>query len=351
MSEEHRLDGPSLRLGRRGKLFRHDGKEQRDVAPLARATTPGPSAHAHAHAHAHFNAHAHAHAHFSASTQGAGTAPTGSPALNGDPVPAFGDQVISTWRELRDLVQLRDIAIETTAAAEFEGTLNTAKNEDAGLAKAHNAYVSNIAKQKLSKNVYAYERLPLQPPPGMQETREEVRELHRKQTRLRGDEFRQKEIIRQVAANNPTDMLRRLGIEELAGYRATRALISTVLQLSERVGYVYKTRYTRPRPSHVDNALRPFIGIPPHPSYPSNHAFQDTCVALVLSRAIPEYTATQELFHVAQRIGENREYAGLHYKSDTEAGVELAGKFAPYLFYACRYQMRAVQREWYEGRS
>ena len=213
MSEEHRLDGPSLRLGRRGKLFRHDGKEQRDVAPLARATTPGPSAHAHAHAHAHFNAHAHAHAHFSASTQGAGTAPTGSPALNGDPVPAFGDQVISTWRELRDLVQLRDIAIETTAAVEFEDTLKTVKNEDAGLAKAHNAYVSNIAKQKLSKNVYAYERLPLQPPPGMQETREEVRELHRKQNRLRGDEFRQKEIIRQVAANNPTDMLRRLGID------------------------------------------------------------------------------------------------------------------------------------------
>jgi membrane-associated phospholipid phosphatase len=138
-----------------------------------------------------------------------------------------------------------------------------------------------------------------------------------------------------------------LGIEHQSGYGATKTLIQTVLQITERVGYVYKARFARPRPNAIDPTLRPFLPDPPHPAYPSNHAFQNFSVAEVMSRAIPEASATTELFHVARRIGENREYAGLHYPSDTRAGEELARAFAPYLLYVCRSKIRLAQREWY----
>lgn len=66
----------------------------------------------------------------------------------------------------------------------------------------------------------------------------------------------------------------------------------------------------------------------------------------MLNRALPELPATVELFHVARRIGENREYAGIHYPSDTDAGEILARQMAPYFMYVCRSAIRAAQQDW-----
>ncbi len=150
-----------------------------------------------------------------------------------------------------------------------------------------------------------------------------------------------------MTANNPMDILRPLGIEEFGGFPATRDLIRTVLQITERVGYVYKAMFLRIRPNAAATDLRPFIANPPHTAFPSNHAFQNHSLALTLIRCIPEVPATAELLHVAHRIAENREFAGVHYRSDSEAGYRLARQFSPYLFQICRYKMRAAQREWY----
>ncbi|WP_394153356.1 hypothetical protein [Loktanella salsilacus] len=61
---------------------------------------------------------------------------------------------------------------------------------------------------------------------------------------------------------------------------------------------------------------------------------------------MPELPAAVELFHVAQRVAENRKMAGIHYASDSMAGRELARMFAPCLIYACRRLMRDALAEW-----
>jgi hypothetical protein len=69
-------------------------------------------------------------------------------------------------------------------------------------------------------------------------------------------------------------------------------------------------------------------------------------VAEVMTRMLPEMPGATELFHVAQRVAENREMAGIHYASDSYAGRELARLFSPYLVLACRRLMRDALQEW-----
>jgi hypothetical protein len=61
---------------------------------------------------------------------------------------------------------------------------------------------------------------------------------------------------------------------------------------------------------------------------------------------VPEHPASSELFRSARRIAENREWAGIHYASDTKAGHDLARMFLPTLEFVCRRQMLAAQDEW-----
>lgn len=92
--------------------------------------------------------------------------------------------------------------------------------------------------------------------------------------------------------------------------------------------------------------MRPLLPNPAHASYPSNHSFQSFSVAFVFSRLLPEHPASTELFRSARRIAENREWAGLHYASDTEAGHDLARVVAPVMERICKRQMLAALREW-----
>lgn len=191
-----------------------------------------------------------------------------------------------------------------------------------------------------------WENLPLAPPPGLAQTERELAALAIKENALVGDPLRQAEILDQVSSAQFSEVLRPLGISDPSEAPATAHLIEVVMNMTERVGYVYKRKFNRPRPNQVAVWLRPFLGNPAHESYPSNHSFQMFSVAEVMSRLLPELPATGELFHVAQRVAENREMAGIHYASDSVAGRELARMFTPYLCYACRRLMRDALREW-----
>ena len=76
----------------------------------------------------------------------------------------------------------------------------------------------------------------------------------------------------------------------------------------------------------------PAIPIPGHPSFPSGHATQSMLMALCLGEALAAYddvpgrpgTWAPLLQALSCRIARNREIAGLHFKSDTVAGFELA---------------------------
>jgi membrane-associated phospholipid phosphatase len=125
------------------------------------------------------------------------------------------------------------------------------------------------------------------------------------------------------------------------------SLVLLVLLLCDEIGLLYKARFDAPRPNMTEPRLRPSLPNPAHASYPSNHAFQSFAVAFVISRIIPEHPASSELFNRARRVAENREWAGLHYAADTQAGHDLARMVMPVLEVVCRDQMLAAQREWF----
>jgi hypothetical protein len=192
---------------------------------------------------------------------------------------------------------------------------------------------------------FPFERLLDMRPPGPDETRSEIELIRDMQRSLVRDRIRQEEILRQADTTDLSDIYRPLGMDG-GGYPETEDLIDLVLETAERVGYFYKHIFNRRRPNEVDVRLRPFIDVPPHAAFPSNHAFQMFSVAEVFSRILPEHPGSPELFYVAQRVAENREFAGLHYKSDTDAGRRLAQRFAPYLVVALRREIGRALAEW-----
>ena len=83
-----------------------------------------------------------------------------------------------------------------------------------------------------------------------------------------------------------------------------------------------KHKYNRARPYHLDTSIVPAITPPKHPSYPSGHSTQAYFIAYLLGEKHKH--KEEEYLKISQRVAENREYAGVHYKSDTAYGKELA---------------------------
>ncbi len=83
-----------------------------------------------------------------------------------------------------------------------------------------------------------------------------------------------------------------------------------------------KKEFARPRPSHLDPSLDTVIENPAHASYPSGHATQAHIVALVLADFDPANAQRYKKF--AFDIAHRREIAGIHFPSDTKAGIEFA---------------------------
>jgi hypothetical protein len=91
----------------------------------------------------------------------------------------------------------------------------------------------------------------------------------------------------------------------------------------------FKLIYSRPRPSQICPALLPCLPVPGHASYPSGHSTQAHLVANCLIDVIQtpggaNAVMMSDLTALANRIARNRELAGLHYPSDSGAGVQLA---------------------------
>ncbi|MBO9464613.1 hypothetical protein J7443_05180 [Tropicibacter sp. R15_0] len=106
-------------------------------------------------------------------------------------------------------------------------------------------------------------------------------------------------------------------------FPATMRLIALVYGVAGIVGMKMKLHFMRARPVQVWPGLFPVLPTPPHPSYPSNHATQAYSVSKILGRVLTQTKRAGTEEHVAtmsERIARNREYAGLHFASDTAAG-------------------------------
>jgi hypothetical protein len=76
------------------------------------------------------------------------------------------------------------------------------------------------------------------------------------------------------------------------------------------------------RPSQADLSITLAIGLPNHPSYPSNHAAISATIAGILGHEFPPEAAA--LRAMAEEAGLSRIYGGIHYRFDMTAGFELA---------------------------
>ena len=87
-----------------------------------------------------------------------------------------------------------------------------------------------------------------------------------------------------------------------------------------------KYTYWMVRPSQADPDIKTAIGLPNHPSYPSNHACLSGTAALVLANEFPAERV--QLERQANDATVSRYYAGLHYRFDGDSGLAIANKVA-----------------------
>jgi hypothetical protein len=190
--------------------------------------------------------------------------------------------------------------------------------------------------------------LPLDPPPGPAQTKVELNELLKKQAQMRDPAERQIRLPEiQLEAERDTPYYQRVLTPTPSGsFAATGVLIDAMSELGTVVGCYYKKKFMRPRPSQLEPRLRPPIDVPAWAAFPSGHALQNFLIAQALAIVVHSDELTVQLFDIAQRVAENREYAGLHYESDTIAGKQLATVMFPMVLDAYRETFQSAAREW-----
>ena len=119
--------------------------------------------------------------------------------------------------------------------------------------------------------------------------------------------------------------------QEISGQTA-RVHIQTVAQRAFRDASVVvmnqKALFNRPRPYQLSPSLLPSLDdLPKHGAYPSGHCTQVHAMAYVIRLALDgtRYGGVGAAFiDYAGAVARRREIAGLHYASDTVAGMRLA---------------------------
>ena len=106
-------------------------------------------------------------------------------------------------------------------------------------------------------------------------------------------------------------------------------LARVAMRIGWEVAVHFKEKYGVERPVTRDPInIKPVIRTPAHPSFPSAHSTQahlakHALMAVIQGRPNAADFDTR-LTQIANRIAENREFAGVHYKSDSDAGRDLA---------------------------
>ncbi|HEX6335311.1 MAG TPA: phosphatase PAP2 family protein [Flavisolibacter sp.] len=91
-----------------------------------------------------------------------------------------------------------------------------------------------------------------------------------------------------------------------------------------------KYAYRGIRPDQLDPVFKPLLGFtPPFPGYPSGHATASAAAATVLAHFFPDDAPA---FHqLARECAESRFFAGIHFPTDNNVGIEMGNKLAGYV--------------------
>jgi acid phosphatase (class A) len=113
---------------------------------------------------------------------------------------------------------------------------------------------------------------------------------------------------------------------------ATYLLVRVAARIGEMVVMRLKDVWMCPRPSVYCPGIVPMIDPPATPSFPAGHALQARLISKVLdyldtnrkAPRVPRLAQPQLLFDLADRIGDNRVVAGIHFPMDLIAGKDAA---------------------------
>lgn len=91
-----------------------------------------------------------------------------------------------------------------------------------------------------------------------------------------------------------------------------------------------KYAYWGIRPDQYDKNFKPLLGFtPPFPGYPSGHATASSVAATILGNFFPDDKVYFEM--MARECADSRFYAGIHFPSDNEVGLEIGRKLGDYI--------------------
>jgi hypothetical protein len=122
-----------------------------------------------------------------------------------------------------------------------------------------------------------------------------------------------------------TDEITRFHLDEL---RAARVLAAMNMASMDAFIACHDAKYTYwlIRPPQADPGITLAIGLPNHPSYPSNHACLTSSSMEVLAAFFPSDAA--RLRGLAQQAAISRVYGGIHYRFDADTGLKIGREAA-----------------------
>lgn len=166
------------------------------------------------------------------------------------------------------------------------------------------------------------------PPPDFEKEMQEMRDF--KQT------FRSASIA-YYWANTSTNWLElagqkmfEYGIDEDAPQSARIYAVLTTASHESAIAIMdAKYTYWGIRPNQYDTTYKPLISTPPFPGYPSGHAAGGATASVIMTHFFP---ADEQLFQtMAKECAESRFYAGIHFRTDNEVGLQLGRNVGKYV--------------------
>jgi len=123
-------------------------------------------------------------------------------------------------------------------------------------------------------------------------------------------------------------------------HRHTYELMSAALILSGIAVHQFKNYFRVQRPADRSALVQPVLQTPNHAAYPAGHASQCHLLADVLDDLVGGAggDVTVQLGRLADRIGENRVVAGVHYLEDISAGKKLGQDLAKHFIDLAKYE-------------
>ena len=117
-------------------------------------------------------------------------------------------------------------------------------------------------------------------------------------------------------------------------HRQTFELMSLAANFASAIGQRFKHHFRVIRPADRSSLVQPLLQTPNHSAFPAGHATQaylirDVLVAVMDSKATAEVQG--QLTSLADRIGENRVVAGVHYLIDIKEGARLGRALGAHL--------------------